>query len=667
MTSYDNYGCGSIDCMAMPAIAAAAEQRASVTDSKHPGDPALIDLLGLGRETSAGEQVDEQTALTCTAVYAAVRVLAETVAFLPWKVYRRLPDGGKEEATGHPLYRLLHDAPNPEMSAYHFRESLQAHLATWGNAYAEIQRTRSGEIYALWPIEPDRVRAKRRNRQVVYDVSQPEGGQVTLTRREMFHVAGLGFDGLVGYSPIALQRETVGRSMGADRFAAETTSNNPAPSGFLEHPGTLSEKAQQRWNEAMKRRASQGNRHRVLLLEEGMKFAGSQLKPSDVQLIHTRRYNVEDVARMYRIAPSLLQDLTHGTFSNITELGRQFVIYTMNPWFGRWCSAANGQLLDSGEYFCEFSTNAFMAGDPKARSEFYRGLFGIGGMTINDILRKENMNPIGPEGDRRFVPLNMVPLDKLDEIYAADPPAAGDDDQVDDPADDEVDEDPDAADDEGDERQRAAWRVMRRICDRQYERLFSRAANVCLRRVRHAVDGPAERHLGRDILNFREFRAWLGEWTEKHRAYAREVWRPVIEAYAGTLAGVLGMQVGLEGEPSEAFAATVDRFAAEVADNHVEWLRRRLGREAEGGADAVIAAVRAVPVGTGWAKQVMSRLAALVSRQTAADAGGYDPDDPTLPGDEDERRGGWIDPPEPRDEVDDDTDDTDDEDQDDGD
>jgi len=388
-------------------------------------DQWLVDWFNGGQSTSAGEVITEQTALTCAAVKAAVSILAETVATLPLDVFQSMPDGGRQLALNHPMYPLLHDEPNKETSSFIWRESKQGHLGTWGNGYSEIQRDGRDDVIALWQRSPDPARTKpfrkESDGEIWYEARDEHGNRESdIPARNMLHIPGFGFDGLSGYSPIRLLRESIGISKGAERFAAETFANNATPSGVITVPDELSEDAFKRtegsFNKAF---GSHDKRHKVALLEGGAQFAATQMKPGDVQMIEARRFSVEDVARGYRIPLYLLQELTNGTsYASIVELGREFIVYTMMPWFKRWQAEINRKLLGDG-YFCEFNVRAFMQGDHAARGDFYRKLFSVGGMTTNRILSLENENTIGSEGDRRFVPLNMIPLDRVDDYVDA--------------------------------------------------------------------------------------------------------------------------------------------------------------------------------------------------------------------------------------------------------
>jgi hypothetical protein len=226
----------------------------------------------------------------------------------------------------------------------------------------------------------------------------------------MLHIPGFGGNGVLGYSPISYMREPIGGQKGAERYGSELFANDGRPAGVITVPGPLSDAGYERtkkdFNEMLR-----DKRHSIPLLEQGATFAETQMHPQDVQMIETRRFGIEEIARAYRIPPPLLQDLTHGTYSNVTELGRWFIVYTMRPWLKRWQGEINRKLLEP-PFFAEFNVNAFMQGDPAAQATYFFKLFSIGGMTINRILELINENPIGPEGDERFVPGNLIPLNQ---------------------------------------------------------------------------------------------------------------------------------------------------------------------------------------------------------------------------------------------------------------
>lgn len=228
--------------------------------------------------TTSGKAVNERTAMQATAVYSCVRILSEAIASLPLHVYRYRPDGGKERVTNHPLYYLLHDEPNPEMTSFVFRETLMSHLLLWGNAYAQIIRDGRGRVLALYPLLPNKMEVSRTaGGELIYtyrrDVEEshidPNGGYVTLRRDEILHIPGLGFDGLVGYSPIAMAKNAIGMALATEEYGASFFANGANPGGVLEHPGVIKDiqHVKDSWNSAYQ---GSGNAHRIAVLEEGM-------------------------------------------------------------------------------------------------------------------------------------------------------------------------------------------------------------------------------------------------------------------------------------------------------------------------------------------------------------------------------------------------------------
>lgn len=377
--------------------------------------PGWVEELS-GQATAVGRPVSPGTALQNTAVFSCVRILAETLASLPLPVYRRLADGGKQRAQDYYLYGLLHDAPNPEMTSFELRETLMGHVATWGNAYGELELNGAGQARAIWPLRPDRVKIKREAGALVYYLrwSKPDRlGRVgaKLPAYRVLHVRGLGFDGIVGYSPIAMARQAVGLAMAAEEFGARFYANDARPGIVLEHPGKLSEPAHKRLKKSWEER-HQGleNAHRVAILEEGMGLKEVGLPPEDAQFIETRKFQLQEMARLFRIPPHMLADLERATFSNIEHQSLEFVIHTIRPWLVRWEQAIHRDIFLESEravYFAEFLVDGLLRGDIAARYQAYAVGRQNGWLSANDVRQIENMNPI-EGGDIYMVPLNMI-------------------------------------------------------------------------------------------------------------------------------------------------------------------------------------------------------------------------------------------------------------------
>lgn len=379
--------------------------------------------------TSSGNVVTERTAMQTTAVYACVRVLSEAIAGLPLNLYRYTPDGGKEKAINHPLYNLLHDAPNPEMTSFIFRETLMSHLLLWGNAYAQIIRNGTGRPIALYLLLPSKMDVSRAaNGQLIYTYSKDsdEFGadnrcqQIVLSQDEVLHVPGLGFDGLIGYSPIAMAKNAIGMSLAAEQYGALFFANGATPGGILEHPGIVKDPVKLR--ESWHAQFSGTNRHNVAVLEEGMTFQQLSIPPDQAQFLETRKFQIDEIARIFRVPPHMVGDLEKSTFSNIEQQSLEFVKYTLNPWCVRWEQAMNQQLVlpsERSQVFTKFNVDGLLRGDYQSRMNGYAIGRQNGWLSANDIRELEDMNRIPAEqgGDTYLVNGNMLPLDKAGKFY----------------------------------------------------------------------------------------------------------------------------------------------------------------------------------------------------------------------------------------------------------
>ncbi len=388
------------------------EQRDSTV--KNP-DRALIEALRGGIGTASGVLVSDEGALAYGAVLACVRVLSESVATLPCILYERTEqDGqaGKRRASEHPLYRVLHTQPNPEMTSFEFWEMAIVHLLLWGNFYAEIVVDGRGEVAALWPIPPRMVTPKRlANRRLVYDLEIPNDPR-TFDAEWVFHVASMRTNGLRGLSVVGQAREAIGLGMAAERYGASVFGNGIVPGGVLEHPGELSDGAYERLQATWKDR-HQGleNAHRLAILEEGMKYSKIGVPPEDAQFLETRKFQRSEIAGMFRVPPHMIGDLDRATFSNIEHQSTEYVVYSLQPWLKRIEMRALVSLLlrrDQERYFAEFLVDGLLRGDAVSRNQAYATARQWGWMSVNEIRARENLNPV-QDGDVYLQPLNMLP------------------------------------------------------------------------------------------------------------------------------------------------------------------------------------------------------------------------------------------------------------------
>ena len=372
--------------------------------------------------TTSGKTVTERSAMQMTAVYSCVRILAEAVAGLPLHLYKYTDDGGKEKAIDHPLYRLLHDEPNPEMSSFVFRETLMTHLLLWGNAYAQIIRNGRNEIIALYPLMPNKMSVDRdENGHLFYtyyrgpdEAIKNKDLAVTLQPSDVLHIPGLGFDGLVGYSPIAMAKNAIGMAIACEEFGAKFFANGAAPSGVLEHPGTIKDPSRVReaWQSQF---GGSSNSGKVAVLEEGMKYTPISISPEQAQFLETRKFQINEIARIFRVPPHMVGDLEKSSFSNIEQQSLEFVKYTLDPWVIRWEQSLMRSLLSLDEkvqYFVKFNLEGLLRGDYQSRMNGYAIGRQNGWMSANDIRELENLDRIPAEegGDLYLINGNMLPM-----------------------------------------------------------------------------------------------------------------------------------------------------------------------------------------------------------------------------------------------------------------
>lgn len=393
----------------MGLIRSLLERRA--IDAESPVFAALM-----AANTAAGVPVTESSALRSTAVFGCTRILAETIGALPLPVYERL-EKGKTRAPDHPLYEVLHNVANTEMTAQVLRETLTAHAALWGNGYAEIEYDGAGRVIGLWPLLPDRTYPYRdpQTKELLYITRLTDGQEVKLPANKVFHLIGLGFDGMKGYSPISMARQAVGLSLATEEYGARFFGDGAHPGAVVEHPLKLSEQAHQNLQSSLTSAYSGlGKSHRLLLLEEGMKWQQIGIPPEDAQFLETRKFQVAEIARVFRVPLHMLAELDRATFSNIEHQSLEFLTYTLTPWLIRWEQAISMRLFTRNErrrFLAEFVVEGLLRGDIKTRYEAYAVARQNGWMNANEIREKENMNPFDG-GDTYLANGNMVPVDQ---------------------------------------------------------------------------------------------------------------------------------------------------------------------------------------------------------------------------------------------------------------
>ena len=456
-------------------------------------------------KSSSGKSINVNTGLTFTAVYAAIRVLAESIAGLPLKVHQM--DGtSSTPARSHPLYGLLHDTPSGEQSSYAWRETIMGHVLTYGNGYSEIIRNGAGLPVAIFPIRPDRVSIARIDEKIVYVYTGHDSEPRPILADDIIHIAGLGFDGLQGYSPIRLFREAIGMGLAAEEFGASFFGNAARPSGVLSHPGVLTPEA------ASRLRDSWGTMHKgsnkagkVAILEEGMQWSHLSIPPEDAQFLQSRAFQVREIARIYRVPPHLLADLEGGaSFASIEQMSIDFVQYSLRPWLIKWEQELMRKLLsDRTRFRIEHSADALLRGDTTTRYSAYKTGREGGWLSINDIRELEGMGSIAG-GDAYLQPLNMVAVGEAE------------------------------ADQEEEGRATDVLLPLVHSTARRLAKVESTALTRAVKKhLEKADDGAA-------------FLTWADEYYDKHAAVLREAYTPVIESLmiAQGRAGDAGIEAG---------------------------------------------------------------------------------------------------------------------------
>ena len=373
------------------------------------------------RRTASGVSVSPETSLQCVAVLACVRVLAESLASLPMNVYRRLPGGGKEIADEQHLHEVLCHQPNSWMTGFEFRELMQSWLLLWGNAYAYIKGGRQGGVSELIPLHPSRMECKRlTNGKLRYYYTEPTTPfqpqvQVTEYRQdEIFHLRWLSSDGVTGFVPTTLSRDAIGLARATELHSGAFFGNNGMPGTYIEtdqpHKPEVLARFKEQWNDA-----HQGpmNSFKTVVMPFGFHRKQIEQRNDTSMLIETRRYQVEEVARCYRVPPHLVGDLSNVRFSTVEQSAIDFVTFSLIPWCRRWESACRRDLVvDDKQYFVQFDTNALMAGDYAARSQFIREMANLGALDVDEIRAQIGYNPL-PDGmgKKRFIQVNMQLLD----------------------------------------------------------------------------------------------------------------------------------------------------------------------------------------------------------------------------------------------------------------
>jgi HK97 family phage portal protein len=557
--------------------------------------------FGLGNRTHAGVSVTEESALTLSAYFACIRILSESVAMLPLLTYRYLPNGGRERAADHPCYWLLKEQPNPEMSAFEFRELMTGHAASWGNGYAEIEWSNSGRPLALWPLHPGRMQVKRLNGELRYLYRDPDGKEASLPAWRVHHFRGPSGNGIVGYSMARMAAQSIGLALATEEYGARFFGNGARPGVVLKHPGLLSEEAYERLKESYEAdHQGLSNAHRVKILEEGLDLETVGIPPEEAQFLETRKFQVAEVARWFRIPPHMIGDLEKATFSNIEEQGIEFVIYTLSPWLVRSEQALMRDLMTREErqrFFIRYLASGLLRGNTEARFKSYATAITNGWMSPNEVRILEDLNPY-EGGDVYLLPLNLAPAEKrlvgqsetraLIEAHTglascrclACRTQRADSDEEDDLA-------------EGESEETAKLRRARQKLARDFVPVFEDVAGRVVRREVNDLRRAINKHLRKRSLA--DFLEWLETFYAGFADVVRDAFKATMLTYAGPVTTAVAEELG-EDDPgiTDDLKAFIDEYLAAVADGWVASSRNQIDvlisdAEAEGAdvADAI--------------------------------------------------------------------------------
>ena len=370
-------------------------------------------IFGTPTFTKAGQHITPDSAVTLAAYFACMRVIAEDLAKMPLHLFRRTATG-KDRAIGDPRFEILHSYPGETLTKQVWVETQTSWAEGWGNGVARILTNAMGQLVGFEPIHPCHLRFEkdRTNGQLVYIVNHGRPNEVRLSADEVIHVRGLG-ETQIGFPISAVARESLGLGMSQQQFAASFFGNGSRPSGVITHPNKPTPEAVANIRDSWNRNQSGiENSNKVAIMAEGMDWKPISIPMNEAQFLESREFQVEEVARWFRVPPHKIQHLQRSTFSNIESQNIEYVVDTLQPWVRRWENELNLKLFRGTDFFVEFEMDGLLRGDSRGRAQFYTRMFGIGSITQNEIRRRENLPDIGDAGDVTYVPANMIPSDQ---------------------------------------------------------------------------------------------------------------------------------------------------------------------------------------------------------------------------------------------------------------
>ena len=522
--------------------------------------------------------VSVATALTSTPVWAAVNLIAGTIGSLPLILYRELENGGKERATDLPLYDLLRWSPNAFQTAVEFMEMGQGHLCMRGNAFARLEVNRADELVGIVPLHPDRMKLKLLDDGVIeYHYKQGIGTPRVFSSEEIMHVKGLSSDGLIGYSPITVGAGTLALSKAAERYGSRFFENSATPSGILSHPGKLKPEARSNIKKSWQSAHGSGKQHSVALLEEGLAWTAMSVSPEEAQFLETRKFQAEEVARLFNVPPHLLMLLDRSTFSNVVEQNKSFAINCVRPWAIRWEQAIRKSILErfgDRSLETELEMDALLRPDTMARAQANAILLQNGALTIDEWRARENLNPLDSRaGEVHWMPLNIAPV-SVAEAGPSEEDAARQ-------LRNELRSQHVQVDDSFGLRELRSLANRRKIAEATMP-LIEEAAQRLLKREAKAVRRMMKRQLG-GLPDGRELRGTDGLFTELEEFYhgeftevIAEALLPLVRSYAREIYTQAALEVGFPPEFTPELEEFIRGYVSVSAAQHARTSRQEL-------------------------------------------------------------------------------------------
>jgi HK97 family phage portal protein len=583
-------------------MSARAELRASIENPNTPlTGKELLKAFG-SIETASSIQVSAEGSLSHSAVYACIKVITESIAILPIEIFQwtRATNGdvqGKKPALNHQLWPILHDLPNPEMTAVEVIEALVGHVLLRGNAYCHVQRDRAGRILEIWPLRPDRVWVYRKlgesgeampGGDLEFTYTPYAGTPIKFDQSEIWHIKGLSSDGLLGYSPIQLQAEAIGGAIAADKYGNRFFANDARPGGVFTHPGSLSDKAYNRLQQAINdSHRGFDNAHKMMLLEEGTSWQQVGLSPDQAQFLQTREWSLSEMARIFRVSPRLVNDERHPSRLSAEDAAAEDVRQMIMPWTRRFELSIRRDLLNRNtdkDYFARFRLRELLRGNIASRTAYYTSGKANGWLNTNDIRLEEDMNTIGPEGDEFFMAMNMVPLKEAVKPKPEPTPEGADPGAPPTTAKGPANLDPSKGSDnlntntkptgpEARSAERRTSSVSQRLRLRAaYAPLFADAVTRILKREKKDVLAAAAKSFKQRDAG--DFDSWLENFyngSDEHRAFIREAMSGPVKSYVTAISGAAADEIGMDAAPD--LTNFANAYVNAYADRHAAFSR----------------------------------------------------------------------------------------------